>query len=183
MEAMMKIAIFGVGAMGCLFGARLSPHADVTLIGRWPEQLAALRAGPLRVVAADGQTSEVQIAVEVADALDGPSLHGACDAALIMVKSAQTRRAAEGAAKVLKADGIALTLQNGIGNLEIIAEVVLQHPDRPVNPAPPAWRVPGSGGTGRGSRAHRARHRLRARAGAGRLLGRQGAVGRGRGRA
>src|SRR5574341_1243950 len=124
MEAMMKIAIFGVGAMGCLFGARLSPHADVTLIGRWPEQLAALRAGPLRVVAADGQTSEVQIAVEVADALDGPSLHGACDAALIMVKSAQTRRAAEGAAKVLKADGIALTLQNGIGNLEIIAEVV-----------------------------------------------------------
>src|SRR5574341_1475324 len=82
MEAAMKIAVFGVGAMGCLFGARLSPHADVTLIGRWPEQLAALRAGPLRVVTPDGQTSEVQIAVTSADALEDSPLRGAGDAAL-----------------------------------------------------------------------------------------------------
>ena len=45
----MRVAIFGIGAMGCLFGARLTPHADVTLIGSWPEQLEALAARPLEI--------------------------------------------------------------------------------------------------------------------------------------
>jgi len=32
----MRVA-FGIGALGCWFGARLSPHRDVTLIGVGPE--------------------------------------------------------------------------------------------------------------------------------------------------
>jgi 2-dehydropantoate 2-reductase len=40
------------------------------------------------------------------------------DLAVIFVKSHQTARAAEAAAAVLKAEGVALTLQNGIGNVE-----------------------------------------------------------------
>ncbi|MBI5957617.1 MAG: 2-dehydropantoate 2-reductase, partial [Chloroflexi bacterium] len=35
--------IVGIGAMGCLFGARLNAYAEVTLIGGWPDQLRALR--------------------------------------------------------------------------------------------------------------------------------------------
>jgi 2-dehydropantoate 2-reductase len=115
----MRIAIFGVGAMGCLFGARLTPHADVTLIGRWAEQIAALRSHPLRVIEPDGQESEVEVCV-TDDAGSLPPV----DVALILTKAAGTERAAIHAARLLRSTGIAITLQNGLGNLEIIAEHV-----------------------------------------------------------
>ena len=41
----MRITILGTGALACLFGARLAavaPHA-VTLVGTWPDGLAAIR--------------------------------------------------------------------------------------------------------------------------------------------
>jgi 2-dehydropantoate 2-reductase len=114
----MKIAVFGVGAMGCLFGAKLSPHADVTLVGRWPEQLAALNREGLRLQTADG---EQRIPLR---ATDDPSSLAPVDAALVLTKSAGTRRAARQAGGVLARDGVAVTLQNGIGNLETIAAEV-----------------------------------------------------------
>jgi 2-dehydropantoate 2-reductase len=114
---MMRIAIFGVGAMGCLFGSRLAPHADVTLIGRWPEQIDALQNGSLQIIGSDGVAqSTVSLAVT-----NDPTILAPVDLALILTKSAKTERAARQAAAVLKPSGIALTLQNGIGNLEIIA--------------------------------------------------------------
>ena len=57
----MRVAIFGVGAMGCLFGARLSPHAAVTLIGSWPEQLEALAAHPLEIRPPDADPEHVRL--------------------------------------------------------------------------------------------------------------------------
>lgn len=46
----MRIAIIGIGAMGCLFGAKLSRVAEVTLVGHWPAQLAALHEHGLRLI-------------------------------------------------------------------------------------------------------------------------------------
>jgi 2-dehydropantoate 2-reductase len=43
---------------------------------------------------------------------------------LVLVKSYQTVRAAGQAAQLLKPDGVAITLQNGLGNLEILAQGV-----------------------------------------------------------
>ena len=114
----MQVAIFGVGAMGCLFGAKLSPHANVTLVGRWPEQLAALRRDGLRLLTAD---SEQQVSLR---ATDDPAALAPVDVALILTKSAGTRRAARQTAGVLSPHGLAVTLQNGIGNLEVIAAEV-----------------------------------------------------------
>ncbi len=115
----MRIAVFGVGAMGCLFGARLSPHTDLTLIGRWPDQLAALHRAPLRLIHPDGHEEHVQ--VNATDDLDSlPPV----DIALIVTKAARTQAAAEGATRLLKPQGLAITLQNGIGNLEVIAAQV-----------------------------------------------------------
>lgn len=111
-----RIAIFGVGALGCLFGARLTPHADLTLVGHWPEQIAALRRGPLRIAG-----TETHISISVTD--DPASLPN-IDIALILTKAAGTQRAAREAATILAPDGIAITLQNGLGNLEIVAEAV-----------------------------------------------------------
>jgi 2-dehydropantoate 2-reductase len=114
----MRVAIFGVGAMGSLFGAKLSPHADVMLVGRWPEQLAALNGEGLLLHTANG---EQRVPLR---ATDDPSALAPVDTALILTKSAGTQRAARQAAEVLAGDGLAVTLQNGIGNLETIAAEV-----------------------------------------------------------
>jgi 2-dehydropantoate 2-reductase len=123
----MRLALFGVGAMGCLFGARLSPHADVTLVGHWPQQLDALRRDPLRVIRTDG--GEYEAVLNVVDPARAdhevsrdPPLRRDFDAALILTKTGQTDQAARLAVGILKPKGIALTLQNGIGNLELIAQ-------------------------------------------------------------
>jgi 2-dehydropantoate 2-reductase len=50
------------------------------------------------------------------------------DLALIFVKSHSTREAARTAASVLAGGGVALTLQNGMGNAELLAEAI--SPDR-----------------------------------------------------
>src|SRR5688572_13330049 len=88
--ALMRIAIFGIGAMGALFGAKLTPHADVTLIGSWPEQLAALRSAPLRLIYPDGREETVQV-----NAVDYDAAPDAVDVALILTKAAGTAKAAE----------------------------------------------------------------------------------------
>jgi 2-dehydropantoate 2-reductase len=114
----MRVAIFGVGAMGCLFGAKLSPYADVTLVGRWPEQLATLRRDGLRLETKDG---EQRVRLEVTD---DPGALAPVDSALILTKSAGTPRAAREAAGILTRHGLAVTLQNGIGNLGTVAAEV-----------------------------------------------------------
>ena len=102
--------------MGCLLGARLSPHADVTLIGAWPDQLRALREGPLRVIEPDG--SERRVPVYATGDLDSVA---PVDVALIVTKTPKTAAAARSAARILAPDGLAISLQNGAGNREILA--------------------------------------------------------------
>ena len=114
----MRIAILGVGALGCLFGARLSRHADVTLIGHWPEQIDALRAG-LRYVHPNGHEDSIPLCV--AHGTDGVA---PCDAVLILTKASQIETSAREAAQVLAPDGVAITLQNGLGNRAILAQAV-----------------------------------------------------------
>jgi 2-dehydropantoate 2-reductase len=118
---MMRVAVFGVGAMGCLFGARLSPHAEVTLVGHWQEQMAALNAHGLRLIRPDGDEERISLR-----ATDDPAAIGEVALALILVKAAGTARAAQEAARILAPDGLAVTLQNGVGNAEVLAEHVGQ---------------------------------------------------------
>ncbi len=117
----MRIGIIGIGAMGCLFGARLAPHAEVKLLGTWPEGLAALRERGIVIESASGK-ERVPIF-----ATNDPAEIDSCDLAIIARKAWQTLRAAEQAARILAPDGIALTLQNGLGNLEKIAQAVGAH--------------------------------------------------------
>lgn len=115
----MNVTIVGVGAMGCLFGAFLSPLAQVTLLGHWPEQIAALARDGLTLDGVDGRSNHHPI-----QATNDPTTVPPADLALILVKSRQTEQAAALAQQVLAPDGIALTLQNGLGNLEKLAAVL-----------------------------------------------------------
>ena len=107
----MRVTIFGTGAMACLFGARLAPVAEVVLVGTWAEALAAIREHGIRV---EGEPAgEARVTALTADDPAPPA-----DLALVLVKAWQTGRVAVQLASHLALGGLALTLQNGLGNLE-----------------------------------------------------------------
>ena len=113
-----KITILGTGALACLFGARLAPHADVVLLGSWPEGVAAIRRDGIRLEAAGIETRlPVRATTAVSEA-------GLAELVLILVKSWQTDRAVRQAGQVLCEDGLALTLQNGLGHYEALTDQV-----------------------------------------------------------
>jgi len=115
----MRIAVIGSGAMGCLYGAYLSKVASVTLLDPWQAHVRAIQSEGLLLDELDGSQKRYYIpaTTEVADL-------GTADLALIFVKSHQTRWAADIARQVLSPSGIAVTLQNGLGNREIIAQAL-----------------------------------------------------------
>lgn len=111
-----SLLLIGTGALASLFGARLaSAGVDVTMLGSWPDGLAALRGHGVRLVEADG--SERMFPVQAAA---DPSECRGISYALVLVKAWQTARAAQQLAACLPADGLALTLQNGWGNRETL---------------------------------------------------------------
>lgn len=115
----MRIAIVGIGAMGCLYASRLSGLADLTMYGSWAEQLTTLSKEGLTYIHRDGQRSHYRVrATGTVEEI------GLVDLALIVVKSPNTERAAKVASQVLTEKGLALTLQNGLGNLEVLATAV-----------------------------------------------------------
>ena len=113
-----SVLIVGTGALACLFAARLAEAGErVTLLGTWPEGLEALRSQGVRLVEPDG--SERAYPVEVITDLP---VRDPFSLALVLVKSWQTGRAARQLADCLSAKGLALTLQNGLGNREMLLE-------------------------------------------------------------
>jgi 2-dehydropantoate 2-reductase len=114
-----RILIIGTGAMAGLFAARMAKHAEVTMLGTWEEGLAALDAGGVFLVDADG-SEDVSPVRATSDPKDCAGHHPA----LVFVKSWQTARAASQLASCLDPEGVALTLQNGLGNLEVLQEAL-----------------------------------------------------------
>lgn len=122
--ARLRVAVVGVGALGCLLGACLSAAPEdirpaLTLLGHWPAQLAAIRAGGLWLEHPDGRRTHHPLAVA-----DDPAAAGPVDVALVAVKSRQTEEAARAIARLLDADGLALTLQNGLNNRATLRRVL-----------------------------------------------------------
>lgn len=104
--------------MGSLFAAHLAAHADVIILGTWREAVDAIHARGI-CIERDGEAQIIRV-----HAADDPHAVAPVDLALVAVKAYQTERAAQWANLILKPDGIALTLQNGLGNYEILAAQV-----------------------------------------------------------
>ncbi len=114
------VVIAGTGAMACLFGARLSAAGvPVTLMGTWVDGLKALGRDGVRVVEPDGRESAYPIRTT-----SDPSKVQKSHLALVCVKSWQTERASRQLAGCLTREGVALTLQNGMGNFEILGNLL-----------------------------------------------------------
>jgi 2-dehydropantoate 2-reductase len=114
---MKNILIVGTGALATLFAARLAGDgAQVTLLGTWTNAIEALNREGARLVLPNGETlqSAVRATADPADC-EKPDL------ALVLVKAWQTERAARQLETLLPEQGLAVTLQNGLGNREILA--------------------------------------------------------------
>lgn len=114
----MRIAVLGTGALGCLWAAHLAAHAEVWMLGTWAEGIAAIRQQGIIVHAPAGcWQARVSVAATPDDAPPA-------EVVLTLVKSYQTARAAQWAARIVAPDGLVVTLQNGLDNLPRLAAAV-----------------------------------------------------------
>jgi len=112
----LHFAVIGPGALGTLFAARLAlAGVSVLLVDYRPERAAELNARPLRLRDAAGEHD-----VPVPATAD-PARLREVDAALILVKAYQTETVAAMLAEYLSPAAVAVSLQNGLGNVETLS--------------------------------------------------------------
>ena len=113
-----RIAVIGCGAIGSLYAAHLArvPGVEVWAVDRWAEHVDAIESQGLRVIGLADFVAKVHART------DGRDLP-ACDFGLVATKAQHTRAAVEGARAAL-ADAAVVSVQNGLGNEEVIAELV-----------------------------------------------------------
>lgn len=114
------VLIMGSGAMASLFAARLSSaNIPVTMYAVRPENVQALQQKGVCLVDKSGKERyyPVTVATQTNEC-------AAARYALVTVKSWQTQRTAWHLAECLASDGLALTLQNGLGNREQLAHAL-----------------------------------------------------------
>jgi len=114
-----RIAVVGAGGMGTAVAAFLArAGADVLLIGRTRPHIDAIAASGVVVDQPDG-TSFTSRPAATADPASVP--RGSVAALVVLTKTFDTDQAAEATAHVLASDGIAVSLQNGLGNELVLA--------------------------------------------------------------
>lgn len=116
----MEIAIVGAGVLGSIFGIIFSGKGfDVTLIEVLEERVRLIAREGLWMQWPDGERNHSR--VSITSDVDGV---GVKDLVMVCVKGYHTRSAIESALSMVGDDTIVLSVQNGLGNLEVIAEVV-----------------------------------------------------------
>jgi len=115
----MRVLVAGAGALGSVFGGFLRRAGlEVTLLGR-AAHLDAIAADGLFI---DGIWGSHHVGGFTLATAAG-AVRGPFDAILLPVKSYDTRAMAEMVAPLLADDGVAISLQNGLGNVEALESV------------------------------------------------------------
>ena len=113
----MRIYMIGAGAMGGVYGGLLKLAGyDVTLIDPREDHIRTIQSEGITIEGMRG-THVIRLPAQSGHAGLPPA-----DLAIIFTDSNSTREAAKAAKKLLKPDGFALTLQNGIGNVEALID-------------------------------------------------------------
>lgn len=114
----MKVCIIGCGAIGSLFAAHLGRLDDVEVWAYDPYQahVDAINENGLQLTGESNFTARI-------NARNDASEIPVCDFGIIAAKTLHTRSAMEAVAHIFK-DGAVCSVQNGVGNEEIIAEYV-----------------------------------------------------------
>ncbi len=115
----LNILIVGAGAIGSVFGGLLAYIGHkVTLLGR-EKYMDAVRENGLRITGLFGDKIVKNIATAIAPEEIAQMPY---DAILITVKSYDTENAAVSASPFVGQDSLVISLQNGLGNAEILLE-------------------------------------------------------------
>jgi len=116
--AAVRVAVNGCGAIGSLYAGHLArvPGVEVWAVDPWAEHVDAIRSRGLRV------TGQADFTAGVHARTDGRDLPP-CDFGVVATKAGHTRAAVAGAAAAL-ADAAVVSVQNGIGNEDVIAGLV-----------------------------------------------------------
>jgi 2-dehydropantoate 2-reductase len=119
----MKFGIIGAGAMGCLLGSFLArAKEEVWLVDVWEEHVKEIEKNGLLVEnGKKGDRIRLRATVH-------PKEVGTCDVVIISTKFHHTRSAVQNGAPMIGAETVVMTIQNGIGNVEVISESV--NPDQ-----------------------------------------------------
>ncbi len=115
----MKVAIIGCGAMGSVYAALLADAGnDVWAIDTWQDHIDAIRRNGLRVEGASGErTVHLNATTSAADA-------GVCELVIIATKAGDVSAAARAAKEIADCNSVILTIQNGLGAADRIAEAI-----------------------------------------------------------
>jgi 2-dehydropantoate 2-reductase len=112
------ILIVGTGALATLFAARLAQAGhQITMLGSWKAGLDALHKDGARLVDVNGIEHQFEV-----QATDNPRECSGTKHALVLVKAWQTEYVANQLKECLAEDGLAITLQNGLGNRETLTQ-------------------------------------------------------------
>jgi 2-dehydropantoate 2-reductase len=113
-----RVAVLGCGAIGSLYAAHLAqvPGVEVWAVDPWAAHIGAIQVHGLRVT---GNADFVAPVHALTDAAGLPP----CDYGIVATKALHTRAAVE-AARTALADASVVSVQNGIGNEDVIAEVL-----------------------------------------------------------
>jgi 2-dehydropantoate 2-reductase len=119
----LKIAVLGAGALGCAMGSCLSESGhEVWLINRREDHVETMNTLGLcvQVNGADRYTP-VKAALHASHVA---AQIGTVDLLLVLVKSFHTREAITSSTSIVGPDTVVLSLQNGLGHEDVLAEVV-----------------------------------------------------------
>ena len=113
----MKFLVVGPGAMGSLFAARLKKVGyEVTLLDYIEERAEQINEQGIMVEGISGEY-KVNVPTVASGIPTPPSL------VLLCVKSYKTREASQAVKRRIGPETVIVTLQNGVGNLEILKEI------------------------------------------------------------
>jgi 2-dehydropantoate 2-reductase len=115
----MRICILGCGAVGSIFGAHLARLASIEVFALdvWEAHVRAINERGLRLSGAAEFTARLKASTT-------PDDLPRCDFGIVATKSIHTRAAIERAKKLFDPESAVCSVQNGVGNEEILAEHV-----------------------------------------------------------
>ena len=115
----MRICVIGCGAVGSLFAAHLAKagEAEIWAYDIWKDHIDAIRKNGLKLSGAADFTARL-------NATSDPNEVPRCDYGIVATKAIHTRSAIAQTAHIFDANSAVCSVQNGVGNEEIIAEHV-----------------------------------------------------------
>ena len=115
----MRICVIGCGAVGSLFAAHLAKagEAEIWAYDIWEDHIDAIRKNGLKLSGAADFTARL-------NATSDPNEVPRCDYGIVATKAIHTRSAISQTAHIFDANSAVCSVQNGVGNEEIIAEHV-----------------------------------------------------------